>query len=57
MGILEQIEEDVYSVVETQWDTTCPKLCKIINQTIKRKNTYAKLSHVSNMDKENINSW
>lgn len=29
MGILETMEVGVYSVVETQWDTTCPKLCKM----------------------------
>ena len=30
MGILDTMEAVVYSIVETQWDTTCPKFCKFI---------------------------
>jgi len=32
MGILENMEAGSYSVVETQWDTTCPKFCKFIRE-------------------------
>ena len=44
MGILETMEAGIYSVVETQWDTTCPKLCKMIRQTMKAKDIYSKSS-------------
>jgi len=30
MGILENMEAGVYSVVKTQWDTTCPKFFKFV---------------------------
>ena len=50
MGILDAMEAGVFSVVETQWDTTCPKFCKMIQQTINAKDTYAKVSFSSNMD-------
>ena len=37
MGILENMEAGVYSIVETQWDTTCPKFCKYIKETMKKE--------------------
>jgi len=32
MGILEKMEAGFYSVIETQWDTNCPKFCKFIRE-------------------------
>ena len=57
MGILDVMDASVYSVVETQWDTTCPKFCKMIKQKIKEKDTYAKVSFASNLEETYLNSW
>ena len=48
MGILGNMEGSVYSLVETQWDTTCPSLSRYIKETIKKKDTYAKVEMTSN---------
>ena len=50
MGILENMEAGVYSIVETQWDTTCPKFCKYIKETMKKKDKYVKAAFSSYMD-------
>jgi len=57
MGILDNMEAGVYSLVETQWDTTCPTFCKRIRQTILGKDKYAKVSFASNMDETFLTSW
>ena len=57
MGILEQMEAGVYNVVETQWDTTCPKFCKMIQETMKQKDKYVKATFSSNMDDSYLTSW
>ena len=57
MGILENMEAGVYSIVETQWDTTCPKFCKYIKETMKKKDTYVKVAFSSNMDESYLTSW
>ena len=57
MGIIETMETGVFSVVETQWDTTCPKFYTMIKQKIKAKDTYAKVSFASNLDEEYLTSW
>ena len=44
-------------MVETQWDTTCPKFCKLIRQKIKEKDTYAKVAFASNLDETYLTSW
>ena len=43
MGILGNMEASVYSLVETQWDTTCPSLSRYIKETIKKEDTYTKV--------------
>ena len=50
MGIIERMEAGVFSVVETQWDTTNPQIWKFINQTIKKKEKFAKVEFSSNLD-------
>ena len=57
MGKLEQMEARVYSVVENQWDTTCPKFCKMIRETMKQKDTYVKAAFSLNMDESYLTSW
>ena len=57
MGILDSMEAGVFIVVKTQWNTTCPKFCTMIKQTIKAKDTYAKISFSSNMDEEYLTTW
>jgi len=57
MGILDTMEAGVYSIVETQWDTTCPKFCKFIRSKIKEHDTYAKASFGSNTDESFLTSW
>ena len=52
MGILEKMEAGVYSIVETQWDTTSPVFSKYIKDTIKREDKYAHIETASNMDEE-----
>lgn len=43
IGTLDKMEAGVYNMVETQWDTTCPRFCKMIRQKNKKKDTYAKV--------------
>ena len=50
MGILEKMEAGVYSIVETQWDTTSPTFSKYIKDTIKREDKYSHIETSSNMD-------
>jgi len=57
MGILENMEAGVYSVVETQWDTTCPIFCKFIQEKMKEKDKYVKALFSSNMDESYLTSW
>ena len=57
MGVLENMEAGVYSIVETQWDTTCPKFCKFIRGKMKEKDKYGKASFSSNMDEPYLKSW
>ena len=57
MGILENMEASVYSLVETQWDTTCPFLSTNIKETIKKEDTYARVEIASNRDEHFENSW
>jgi len=57
MGILDTMEAGVYSVVETQWDTTCPKFCKMKRQKMKEMDKYAKATFSSNMDETYLTSW
>ena len=57
MGILENMEAGVYSIVETQWDTTCPKFCKYIRETMRTKDKYVKAAFSSNMDESYLISW
>ena len=57
MGMLEPMEAGVYSMVETQWDTTCPKFCIFIKEKTKAHDTYSKVSFSSNMDESYLTSW
>ena len=57
MGILESKEASVYTLVETQWDTSCPSLSRYINETIKKEDTYAKVEVASNQDEHFELSW
>ena len=57
MDTLDVTETGVYSVVEAQWDTTCPKFYKMIKQKIKAKDTYTKVSFASNLDETYLSSW
>ena len=57
MGILATMEAGVYSMVETQWDTTCPKFCKFIREKMKEQDTYAKALFSFNMDELYLTSW
>ena len=57
MGILDKMEASVYSLVETQWDTTCPSLSRYITDTIKKEDTYAKVEMASNQDEHFEKSW
>ena len=56
MGILATIEAGVYSMVETQWDTTCPKFCKFVREKLKDHDTYAKAAFDSNTDESFLTS-
>ena len=56
MDMLEKMEAGTFSVVETQWDTTCPELRRFIYQTIKSNDKYSKVSVGSNKDEEFIMS-
>lgn len=57
MGILDKMGVGVYSIVETQWDTTNPSFKKYINTTKKRCNRYAQVEFEYNMDEQYNNSW
>ena len=57
MGILTTMEAGVYSMVETQWDTTCPIFCKFFTEKLKAHDTYAKAAFGSNTDESFITSW
>ena len=57
MGILHNMEASVYSLVETQWDTTCPVLARNIKDIIKKEDTYAKVEFASNQDEHFEKSW
>ena len=57
MGILDTMEAGVYSIVETQWDTTCPKFCKFIRAKMKEHDTYAKAAFGSKTDESFLTSW
>ena len=57
IDILENMEARVYSVVETHWDTTCPKFYKFIREKMKEKDKYGKASFSSNMDESYLTSW
>ena len=48
MGILGTMEADIFSLVETQWDTTNPRFCKFIKDTIKKEDKYARVEIGSN---------
>ena len=45
------------SIVETQWDNTCTKFCKMIREAMKQKDTYVKAAFISNMDESYLTSW
>ena len=57
MVVLEAMEAGMYSVVETQWDTTSPIFCRYITTTVTSKDKYANASIASNTDKEFLNIW
>ena len=50
IDMLQKIEVGVYSMVDTQWDTTSPTLCKNIKDTIEQSNEYTDVEMSSNMD-------
>ena len=50
MGIMEKMEAGIYSIVETQWDTTNHPFNRHINTTVKSIDKYAKVVYSSNMD-------
>ena len=52
MGILGTMEADIFSLVETQWDTTNPSFCKFIKDTIKKEDKYARVEIGSNKDEK-----
>ena len=57
MVMLEEMKAGMYSVAETQWNTTSPAFCKYITTNIKFKDKYANASIASNMDEEFLNTW
>ena len=57
IGILDNMDAGVYSVIETQWGTTCSKFCKYIWETLKHKDKYTKAAFSSNMDESFLISW
>ena len=57
MEILQKMEAGVYSLVETQWDATCPKFYQYILQKIKDKDTYAQIEYGSKLDEVFQKTW
>ena len=52
MGILDTANAGVYSLVETQWDTTSPAFKKYITSTIKKSDKYAQVEFSSNLEEK-----
>jgi len=57
MGIIERMEAGVFSVVETQWNTTNPQFYKFIKQIINKKDKFAKVEFSSNLDEKYEKTW